>query len=80
MRNGKGSYVYENSFFTYTGEWVNGVKHGQGKLLLKDGSYYEGEFNEGEIMGDGEFHYANGSVYKGSFHFGEKNGKGELTT
>lgn len=26
---------------------------GRGKLLFKDGSYYEGEFVDGEIMGEG---------------------------
>lgn len=26
---------------------------GHGKLLFKDGSYYEGEFVDGEIMGEG---------------------------
>ncbi|KAJ8780628.1 hypothetical protein J1605_000671 [Eschrichtius robustus] len=31
---------------------------GQGKLLFKDGSYYEGEFVDGEITGEGCRHWA----------------------
>lgn len=31
---------------------------GQGKLLLKDGSYYKGEFVDGEIPGEGCRHWA----------------------
>ena len=26
---GVGTYVYENAFFKYEGEWRDGVKHGQ---------------------------------------------------
>lgn len=31
---------------------------GHGKLLFKDGSYYEGEFVDGEITGEGYQHWA----------------------
>lgn len=44
VRHGKGTYIYENAFFRYEGEWVNGVKHGHGILRMADGSYYEGWF------------------------------------
>mgnify|MGYP001810716255 CR=1 FL=1 len=57
MRNGYGTYIYENSFFRYEGEWLNGVKHGRGILRMNDGSYYEGQFYNGEIEGDGRFVY-----------------------
>jgi len=26
---GFGTYVYENKFFQYEGEWLNGKKHGE---------------------------------------------------
>ena len=29
------------------------IKKGQGKLIMKDGSYVEGEFKNGEILGKG---------------------------
>ncbi|CAD8097979.1 unnamed protein product [Paramecium sonneborni] len=80
VRHGFGTYIYENSFFTYEGQWVNGVKEGQGILKMKDGSYYQGNFEQGEIQGHGEFHYANGSMYVGEFHQGEKNGQGVFSS
>ncbi|XP_063143557.1 MORN repeat-containing protein 1 isoform X4 [Rattus norvegicus] len=76
-RNGYGVYVYPNSFFRYEGEWKGGKKHGHGKLLFKDGSYYEGEFVNGEITGEGYQHWAwSGNTYSGQFVLGEPQGHG----
>uniref|UniRef100_A0A8C6XKS2 MORN repeat containing 1 n=1 Tax=Naja naja TaxID=35670 RepID=A0A8C6XKS2_NAJNA len=78
-RNGYGRYVYPNSFFKYEGQWKRGKKHGHGKLLLKDGSYYEGEFVDGEIVGHGLRYWAStGNTYSGQFLFGELHGHGVL--
>ncbi|XP_063001600.1 MORN repeat-containing protein 1 [Elgaria multicarinata webbii] len=78
-RNGYGRYVYPNSFFQYEGEWKQGKKHGRGKLLFKDGSYYEGEFADGEITGNG-FRYwtSTGNTYSGQFLVGEIHGHGVI--
>ncbi|GAB1289326.1 MORN repeat-containing 1 [Apodemus speciosus] len=74
---GYGVYVYPNSFFRYEGEWKGGKKHGHGKLLFKDGSYYEGEFVDGEITGEGYQHWAwSGNTYSGQFVLGEPQGHG----
>ncbi|XP_039223418.1 MORN repeat-containing protein 1 isoform X3 [Crotalus tigris] len=76
-RNGYGRYVYPNSFFKYEGQWKRGKKHGRGKLLFKDGSYYEGEFADGEIVGHGLRYWAStGNTYSGQFLFGELHGHG----
>ncbi|XP_058017214.1 MORN repeat-containing protein 1 [Ahaetulla prasina] len=76
-RNGYGRYVYPNTFFKYEGQWKEGKKHGHGKLLFKDGSYYEGEFVEGEIVGYGLRYWAStGNIYSGQFLFGELHGHG----
>uniref|UniRef100_A0A2K6FG12 MORN repeat containing 1 n=1 Tax=Propithecus coquereli TaxID=379532 RepID=A0A2K6FG12_PROCO len=76
-RDGYGVYVYPNSFFRYEGEWKGGKKHGRGKLLFKDGSYYEGEFVDGEITGEGCQHWAwSGNTYSGQFVLGEPQGRG----
>eukprot|EP00072_Mus_musculus_P074168 XP_017175931.1 PREDICTED: MORN repeat-containing protein 1 isoform X7 [Mus musculus] len=78
-RNGYGVYVYPNSFFRYEGEWKGGKKHGHGKLLFKDGSYYEGEFVDGEITGEGCQHWAwSGNTYSGQFVLGEPQGHGVM--
>ncbi|KAM6434432.1 MORN repeat-containing protein 1 isoform 2-T2 [Liasis olivaceus] len=76
-RNGYGRYVYPNSFFKYEGQWKRGKKHGHGKLLFKDGSYYEGEFANGEIVGHGLRYWAStGNTYSGQFLCGELHGHG----
>ncbi|XP_066493500.1 MORN repeat-containing protein 1 [Tiliqua scincoides] len=78
-RDGYGLYVYPNSFFQYEGEWQQGKKHGYGKLLFKDGSYYEGEFADGEITGNGLRYWAStGNTYSGQFLFGELHGHGVI--
>lgn len=77
--SGYGLYVYPNSFFQYEGEWQGGKKHGYGKLLFKDGSYYEGEFADGEIMGNGLRYWSStGNTYSGQFFFGELHGHGVI--
>ncbi|XP_012589984.1 PREDICTED: MORN repeat-containing protein 1, partial [Condylura cristata] len=77
---GHGVYTYRNAFFRYEGEWRGGKKHGRGKLLLRDGSYYEGEFLRGEITGEGRRHWASsGDTYSGHFVLGEPEGHGIMT-
>nr|KAG5708027.1 hypothetical protein BaRGS_025165 [Batillaria attramentaria] len=79
LRNGYGVYVYENQFFRYEGEWKNGKKHGHGKLVMSDGTYYEGQFVNGEINGHG-FKYFSSSCckYTGQFLNGEMHGHGVM--
>ncbi|XP_060055877.1 MORN repeat-containing protein 1 isoform X5 [Erinaceus europaeus] len=77
--DGYGVYIYPNSFFQYEGEWKGGKKHGHGKLLFKDGSYYEGEFVHGEITGEGCRYWASsGNTYSGHFVLGEPQGHGMM--
>uniref|UniRef100_UPI00398E5F2E MORN repeat-containing protein 1-like isoform X2 n=1 Tax=Pristiophorus japonicus TaxID=55135 RepID=UPI00398E5F2E len=79
LRDGFGLYVYPNSFFRYEGEWKSGKKHGNGKLLMKDGSYYAGEFVNGEIEGNGVRYWAaSGNEYCGQFTQGEIHGYGVM--
>ena len=52
LRHGVGTYTYKNRFFTYSGEWVRGKKHGSCKLSMADGSCLR-EFKDGEITGRG---------------------------
>ncbi|XP_058160595.1 MORN repeat-containing protein 1 isoform X2 [Dasypus novemcinctus] len=78
-RDGYGLYIYQNSFFRYEGEWKGGKKHGHGKLLFKDGSYYEGKFVDGEITGQGRRYWASsGNTYAGEFVLGEPHGHGTM--
>ena len=74
--HGTGTYVYRNKYFTYSGEWVNGVKHGHGTLTMGDGSTYEGDFVDGEITGQGLRTWPDGRSYAGQFNRGEFCGQG----
>ncbi|XP_064640367.1 MORN repeat-containing protein 1-like isoform X3 [Lineus longissimus] len=79
LRDGYGVYNYANKFFRYEGEWMDGKKHGHGKLVMNDGSYYEGEFQNGEIEGHGyKYFAASGRSYTGQFHEGELQGNGVM--
>jgi hypothetical protein len=50
-----------------------------GKLVMRDGSYYEGEFKNGEIFGKGyKFNKSKESEYTGDFLEGLQHGKGTL--
>jgi len=88
LRHGEGKYVYSNAFFTYEGQWENNLKHGHGKLLMWDESWYEGSFLNGEIAGEGKRiwnacipykgDFEQGDEYVGQFLAGHKHGRGKL--
>lgn len=79
LRDGFGVYNYSNKFFRYEGEWSKGKKHGHGKLVMADGSFYEGQFIDGEIQGHGFRRWAStGNEYTGQFVKGELNGHGVM--
>jgi hypothetical protein len=49
--NGFGFYTYpkRNSEDYYVGDWKDGLKSGQGKLVFKDGTKQEGPFENGSF-------------------------------
>ena len=51
--NGYGRYTYASNGQVYEGEFVNGVKRGQGKIIYPDGKIYEGKFVNGVPQGQG---------------------------
>lgn len=80
VRDGFGTYVFENKFFRYEGEWKNGKKHGIGKLIMKDGTFYEGEFKDGEICGKGyKYDKATNTELTGIFQDGQIQGKSKIS-
>ena len=68
----------------YTGEWKDGLKHGQGKWTYKDGPIqetYVGEWKDGMKHGQGKFTYTNGSLketYVGEWKDNERHGLGKM--
>jgi hypothetical protein len=94
--HGKFKYSFEGTFeqgkpiygvYTYTdgtqmeGPVVRGKIHGQGRMTLPDGSYYEGPFQYNTMFGDnGKFVYNNGREVSGHFVDGVLQGNGTVKT
>ncbi len=51
--------------------------HGQGLLILNDGSFYAGHFKNDFFHGRGLFYFADGSFYNGQFSMNTQHGFGE---
>ncbi|TNE72217.1 MAG: PEGA domain-containing protein [Gammaproteobacteria bacterium] len=58
------------------GEWVGGVKTGDGTYENAEGLKYEGHFIDGQFNGEGTAWYSDGSRYEGDWEAGMRNGEG----
>ena len=47
----------------YTGEFVQGKRHGKGEMTFPNGDKYTGDWNEGRRTGHGLYLFANGNRY-----------------
>jgi hypothetical protein len=74
-QNGTGSYRYAGNI-VYTGQFVNGVREGRGKIVLSNGNVYEGQFRQGQMHGEGTMHYPKGDRYVGQWANNKPNGRG----
>ena len=78
LKNGKGVEITED--FTYTGNYIDDKKEGQGHIEYKrTGDIYTGNFNKGSINGCGDYTWGNQNNYKGDFKLGKMHGKGKYT-
>jgi hypothetical protein len=50
---GQGRLQTRDGKTIYLGEWMNDIKHGQGKEIYNDGSVYEGIYQQGKKNGYG---------------------------
>ena len=53
--NGLGTYFY-NRGDIYYGEWKNGLRHGNGKLVKQDGTEEVGQWESGNYIGHAKRH------------------------
>lgn len=60
----------------YEGDFVNGVRHGQGKYHFSNGDMYAGEWCDDEMHGQGRMHYHKGMYYEGQWDHGRHHGRG----
>ena len=75
--NGKGTMVLATGH-KYTGEFKDGIRHGEGVLLMPGNRKIVGVWVNNEIR-QGTFTGADGTIYEGQWEFRERNGQGTLT-
>lgn len=56
----------------------NGLRHGKGKVIYIDGTYYDGNWFKGKKEGWGEHLYADGTIYKGDWKNDQREGLGKI--
>ena len=63
----------------YEGEYLNGERHGKGKVYYSDGKLnFEGEYLNGKKNGKGKVYHTNGKLsFEGEYVNGKRNGKGK---
>jgi hypothetical protein len=62
-----------------SGNFRNGMLHGQGKISRPDGMVEQGEFMRGRLWGKGTVTYSDGRIAEGEFVEGRLSGQGKLT-
>ncbi|CAD8088612.1 unnamed protein product [Paramecium primaurelia] len=73
--NGRVDFTYPNGDH-YSGDMMNNLKHGQGRLQFSYGGYYEGQWANDQYNGMGVL-VVGDSRYEGQFINGKKNGQGK---
>jgi hypothetical protein len=64
---------------TYTGQFENGLRHGQGRCIFDDGRACSGEWFEGLWHGDMRVVWADGAAYEGQYQLNKRSGVGQYT-
>ncbi|QZZ34359.1 hypothetical protein KW403_11060 [Nitratireductor kimnyeongensis] len=72
-------YAYKNGD-RYTGEVLDGRRHGQGTYYWKDGGHYTGSWVQGQREGKGRLITKSGGVYVGEFRDSKIQGAGTYET
>ena len=60
----------------YTGEYRDGIRHGQGVFIYSNGDKYDGEWQNGMRSGRGVFIFKNSDKYVGEWKNDKRNGQG----
>ena len=64
--------------YVYSGDVLNGKRHGKGKCTWEDGEVYEGEWQNDKRNGRGKYIFADGRVYEGEYKDGKHHGIGKF--
>mmetsp|Transcript_874 Transcript_874/g.1543 ORF Transcript_874/g.1543 Transcript_874/m.1543 type:complete len:426 (+) Transcript_874:467-1744(+) len=73
--HGFDQHEYEDGSM-YLGQWLGGIRVGQGVMQFPDGSKYEGEFAGDNMQGLGKYTFASGNTYIGQYNIGKREGMG----
>ncbi len=60
----------------YTGDMMDGMRHGKGVQIWDDGAKYDGEWKFDQANGYGIFYYVDGDIYQGQWENDKANGEG----
>ena len=60
----------------YSGQWLGGLRHGNGTMKWADGARYEGEWSYNMASGKGKFFHVGGDIYDGKWANNKANGYG----
>lgn len=74
QRDGYGLLKAEDGS-TYTGQWANSCREGQGTLFF-DGGVFEGQWHKNDANGEGIVHFQNGDTFRGTYKNNVKSGPG----
>ena len=73
---GIGSWVSDDGVEEYTGDWYEGLWHGQGTHRGRDDSITTGQYQKGNRHGDGSWTHPDGRSYVGAFVDNQMHGEG----
>ncbi|MBF0340629.1 MAG: hypothetical protein HQL95_06640 [Magnetococcales bacterium] len=76
-QNGPGVYVYPSGDW-YSGDWLQGERHGQGSYAFKSGDRYSGEWRHNQKHGQGSYFFKDGQRYEGGWQLNKKHGVGTI--
>ena len=62
----------------YVGLFKNGMYDGRGRIIFRNGDYFEGEFKNNKANGFGKYVNVNGEIYLGNWVNDKQEGNGEL--
>jgi hypothetical protein len=75
--HGVGSWTNTSATETYTGQWCDGQRDGEGRARFETGAKYTGQWSEDMMHGTGELQETT-SVYSGQWVNGKRHGTGVL--
>lgn len=79
-RHGQGVFRWQDSIMSYSGDWVQGVRTGKGRLDYdaEGRSFYDGDWVKNIRHGFGARQYPSGNVYKGMWFSNARHGQGTM--